>query len=246
MEIIFTDAENKIIESYGKQLMRIEDKLDRLLAASAPKPKEIIWPYGNWGNSKYTFPNASEVPALDIRDPSFQSPYIQFKDDGSITFNLPDGISFTPTKNAKNPRMERREYKDMKAKTNYRAGDMIRRDFATVFHALNFGKDDVVFSQVHGEEQPYFKIVAGKDGIRVQCKTRDGLSGDDVVKKLLPHADLKLETAYRLTWAFDGRNLAIQCGGGPIETIIFNRTDEYYPKDGAYGPLGARLSHMRV
>lgn len=243
MQILPTDEEKATIAALLKDVSDIKANTQKILDLLQPKPDEIQWPYGNWENCKYTLPDASEVPALNIRKTDYQSPYIKFYGDGSITFNLPTGIDFGTTPNAKNPRIERREYKNMAAKSNYVKGDIVTRDFVTVFHKLNLGTSDVVFTQMHGEEDPYFKFVAGKKGIRVQCKTKEGLPGDDVVKQLLPHDQLGYEVPYRLNWKFDGTILDILINGTKT-SIAFDRKDSYYPKDGAYGPLGVSLTHM--
>jgi len=231
---------------HGSRIAALEEAIKSLLT---PAPAPLIWPYGNWENCKYTFPDASEVPALDIRNTGFDSKFIKFNPDGSIRFSLPEGIDFTPTKTAKNPRMERREYKDMKAKTNFKKGDIIIRDFYVIFHKLNLGASDVVWSQMHGEDpnstgdEPYWKIVAGKNGVRIQCKTIENLPEDNKVLPVLPHSELELEKPYRYRSVFDGSVFE----GRFHETdfnVVFNRTDEYYAKEGAYGPLGAVLSHL--
>lgn len=244
MQIILTEEEQEIFSSLLKDIAEMKSglaEINALLKEKVPAP-EILWPYANWENCKYTFPDASEKPALDIRSPDFQSPYIKFNADGSIRFDLPEGMNFTPTPNAKNPRIERREYKNRGEKTNFTKGDIITRDFVVIFHKLTLGVADVVWTQMHGIDDPYYKVVAGKNGIRVQCKTKEALSGDDIVRQLLPHTELELERPYRFVSAFDGTTLEIALDGNAF-TIPFDRADGYYPKDGAYGPPGASLTH---
>lgn len=244
MQIILTKQEQETFTNLLRDIADMKSGLAEiltLLRPVAPAP-EILWPYANWENCKYTFPDASEIRALDIRRTDFQSPFIKFGADGSIRFDLPEGMEFTPTPNAKFPRIERREYKNISAKTNFTKGEIITRDFVVIFHKLNLGTADIVFTQMHGEKDPYYKIVAGKNGIRVQCKTKEALSGDDVIRQLLPHAELEYERPYRFTSSFDGTTLDISLDGNTF-TIPFARTDGYYPKDGAYGPPGARLTH---
>ncbi len=244
MQIILTEQEQETFATLLKDIADMKSGLAEiraLLKETAPAP-DIIWPYANWENCKYTFPDASERPALEIRSPDFQNLYIKFAPDGSIRFDLPEGMDFIPTPNAKYPRIERREYKNRVAKTNFTKGDIITRDFVVIFHKLNLGVADVVWTQMHGEKDPYYKVVAGKNGIRVQCKTKEALSGDDVIRQLLPHTGLELEHPYRFTSTFDGTTLDIALDGNTF-TIPFARTDGYYPKDGAYGPPGANLTH---
>lgn len=247
MQIVLSNEEQKTFESLLKDIADMKTgiaEIRALLKETAPAP-DIIWPYGNWENCKYTFPDALEKPALEIRKTDFSSPFIKFNPDGSIRFDLPEGMDFTTTPNAKYPRIERREYKRIAAKTNFTKGDIITRDFVVIFHKLNLGVADVVWTQMHGEKDPYYKVVAGKNGIRVQCKTKEALSGDDMVRQLLPHGELQLERPYRFVSSFDGTTLNIALDGNAF-TISFDRTDGYYPKDGAYGPPGASLTHKPV
>lgn len=237
------DALHKAFEDIADIKADLELIKTKLLGGTQ---SEIKWPYGNWENCKYTFPDAQELPALDIRKIEMKSPYIKFNADGSIKFDMPVGINFGTTTNAKNPRMERREYKNMAAKTNYSKGDIVTRDFIVVFHKLNLGTADVVWTQMHGEEDPYYKVVAGKSGIRVQCKTKLGLPGDDAVKTLIPHGELKYETAYRYRSQFDGVTYTASINDNAPISVKFDRPDTYYPKEGAYGPLGVSLTHKPV
>ncbi|MBK6896281.1 MAG: hypothetical protein IPH06_06800 [Alphaproteobacteria bacterium] len=244
MQIILSKEEQDTFATLLKDIADMKSGLAeiRALLQNNTNPPDIIWPYGNWENCKYTFPDASERPAPDIRKTDFENPYIKFAPDGSIGFDLPEGMDFTPTPNAKYPRIERREYKRIAAKTNFTKGDIITRGFVVIFHKLNLGVADVVWTQMHGEKDPYYKVVAGKNGIRVQCKTKEALSGDDSVRQLLPHTELEYERPYRFVSAFDGATLNIALDGNMF-TIPFARTDGYYPKDGAYGPPGASLTH---
>ncbi|MCB1592020.1 MAG: hypothetical protein KDI90_06165 [Alphaproteobacteria bacterium] len=249
MLLMPTDEERALFEGLLKDVTEIKTgmrELRDLLTARNPRPDpETIWPYGNWENCKYTFPDASEIPALQIRRADFQSPYIRFAPDGSIRFDLPEGTAGKPTPSAQYLRIERREYKDMSAKTDFVQGDIIKRDFLVVFHALNRGVSDVVFTQIHGNPDPYFKVAAGKKGIRVLCKTREGLSGDDVIRELLPHEALEYERPYRYRCLFDGTNLEIGIDNNRLG-VVFERRDPCYPKDGAYSPLGVSLTHRPV
>lgn len=232
------------IKDILEKLAELEQKIDNL---STPSP--ITYPYSNWENSKYTFPDAKEYPALDVM--KMTSEYIRFNADGSITYSLPAGLTGTPTANAKFLRIERREYKDMAVKTNYKKGDKISRNNCVIFHKLNLGVSDAVFTQVHGtpwivnsvkSDTPYFKWVAGKDGVRAQFKTKWGLAEDDKVVVLLPKADLKLETKYCYNWTLDGSTMTYNFNG--VKGVVnFDRPDEFYPKDGLYGPVGASLTH---
>lgn len=208
-----------------------------------------VYPYGNWVNSKYTFPDASERPALEVI--GIDSPYIKFHPDGSITYTLPEGLEGTPTTNAKYLRIERREYKDMATKENYTQGDIIWRDNCVVFNKLLLGVADVVFTQVHGtpwvvngkkSDTPYFKWVAGKDGVRSQFKTKWGLSSDDKVISLLPKSELIEGKEYCYKWWLDGVKFTYDFNGN-TGGLTFDRPDDYYPKDGAYGPVGVSLTH---
>jgi len=222
------------------------------LAALEKPAVAVKLPYPNFENSKYTFPDNKEYPALDVMKMS--SEYIKFNANGSITYNLPAGLTGTPTANAKFLRIERREYKNMPTKSNYKKGDIISRSVGVTFHKLNLGTDDVVFSQVHGtpfvldgveSDTPYFKMVAGKNGVRMQVKSKWNLAKDDIVIQLLNHADLKQETEYLFNWTLDGTTLKFKFG--PTEgTILFDRPDDFYPKDGAYGPVGVSLTHRAV
>jgi len=224
--------------------------LQRLTALE--KPPSVKLPYPNFENSKYTFPDNKEYPALDVM--KMTSEYIKFNANGSITYTLPAGLTGTPTANAKFLRIERREYKNMATKANYKKGDVISRSVGVTFHKLNLGTDDVVFSQVHGtpfvkdgvsSDTPYFKMVAGKDGVRLQLKTKWGLVKDDRVIQLLPHAELKEATEYFFNWTLDGTTFKYKFGSTE-GTIIFDRPDDFYPKDGAYGPVGVSLTHRAV
>jgi len=193
MKIDFSELSLRL-DNQDKALAEILDLLKT-------KPSAVKLPYPNFENSKYTFPDNKEYPALDVM--KMTSEYIKFNANGSITYTLPAGLTGTPTANAKFLRIERREYKNMATKANYKKGDVISRSVGVTFHKLNLGTDDVVFSQVHGtpfvkdgkeSDTPYFKMVAGKDGVRLQLKTKWGLAKDDMVIPLLNHSDLKQET----------------------------------------------------
>jgi hypothetical protein len=243
-----TEAQNalnqNILQQFSALVARVS-KLEKPVAA-------VKLPYPNFENSKYTFPDKKEYPALDVI--KMTSEYIKFNTDGSITYNLPAGLTGTPTANAKYLRIERREYKNMATKSNYKKGDVISRSMGVTFHKLNLGVDDVVFSQVHGvpwvqagveSDTPYFKMVAGKTGVRIQAKTKFALPKDDVVILLMPASELKEGVEYPLIWSLDGTTLNYSFNG--VKGVInYSRPDEYYPKDGAYGPVGVSLTHRAL
>jgi hypothetical protein len=139
----------------------------------------------------------------------------------------------------------------MAAKTNYKQGDLISRKNCVTFHKLNLGTADTVFTQVHGtpwtvngvkSDTPYFKWVAGKNGVRAQIKTKWGLPEDDKTIQLLPKDQLKEGQKYCYSWTLDGKTMTYNFNGNS-GTITFDRSDEFYPKDGAYGPVGVSLTH---
>ena len=244
----FVDT-SKLEAKIKAQDAQIADILERIARLEKGTVTPTTLPYPNFENSKYTFPDAKEYPALDVM--KMTSEYIKFNADGSITYSLPAGLTGTPTANAKYLRIERREYKNMPTKTNYKKGDVIQRSTCVTFHKLNLGAEDTVFTQIHGtpwtvngrkSDTPYFKWVAGKDGVRIQAKTKWNLAKDDKIIQLIPKADLKEETEYCYKWNFDGVTLTYQFGK-TAGTIVFDRPDEYYPKDGAYGPVGVSLTH---
>lgn len=246
-QVLDTSKLEAKLAAQDKSILDILDRLEALETQTPAAPVKL--PYPNFENSKYTFPDAKEYPALDVM--KITSEYIKFNADGSITYSLPAGLTGTPTANAKFLRIERREYKNMPTKTNYKKGDVISRNNCVTFHKLNLGVDDAVFTQVHGtpwtvngrrDDTPYFKWVAGKDGVRIQAKTKWGLDKDDRVVSLMSRANLKLNTLYCYTWRFDGTTLTYDFAGTK-GTIVFDRPDEHYPKDGAYGPVGVSLTH---
>lgn len=245
-QVLDTSKLDGKIATIDAQIADILQRLEKLETATAPAP---VLPYPNFENSKYTFPDAKEYPALDVM--KMTSEYIKFNADGSITYTLPAGLVGIPTPNAIYYRIERREHKDITKKTNYKKGDFIERNNCVTFHKLNLGVSDVVFTQVHGtpwvvngkkSDTPYFKWVAGKNGVRIQAKTKWGLGSDDRTITLLLKADLKEQTEYCYDWTFDGVTLTYDFAGTK-GTIVFDRPDEYYPKDGAYGPVGVSLTH---
>ena len=244
-------AQDVVNDQVSKEIEGILRRLEILEAETVPLPA-VKLPYPNFENSKYTFPDNKEYPALDVM--KMTSEYIKFNADRSITYNLPAGLTGTPTANAKYLRIERREYKNMALKSNYKKGDVISRSMGVTFHKLNMGVDDVVFSQVHGtpftqggvtSDTPYFKMVAGKTGVRIQAKTKFALAKDDVVIPLMLPADLKEGVEYPLIWSLDGTTLNYSFNG--VKGVItYSRPDDYYPKDGAYGPVGVSLTHKAL
>lgn len=239
-------SQDAINQAVSEEIAGILKRLDALENVNPPAP---VLPYPNFENSKYTFPDAKEYPALDVM--KMTSEYIKFNADGSITYSLPAGLTGTPTANAKYLRMERREYKNMATKSNYAKGDLIGRSNCVIFHKLLLGTADTVFTQVHGtpwivdgrkSDTPYVKWAAGKSGVRAQFKTKWGLSSDDKVIQLLPKADLIEGKEYCYKWWLDGVNFTYDFAGN-TGGVTFDRPDEYYPKDGAYGPVGVSLTH---
>lgn len=98
MQIILSKEEQDTFATLLKDIADMKSGLAeiRALLQNNTNPPDIIWPYGNWENCKYTFPDASERPAPDIRKTDFENPYIKFAPDGSIGFDLPEGMDFTP------------------------------------------------------------------------------------------------------------------------------------------------------
>jgi hypothetical protein len=247
-QVLDTSKLDAKITLQDAQIADILKRLEKLETATAQPPAPVL-PYPNFENSKYTFPDAKEYPALDVM--KMTSEYIKFNADGSITYSLPAGLTGTPTANAKYLRMERREYEVMATKENYEKGDVLKRSNCVIFHKLNLGVADVVFTQVHGtpwvvngksSDTPYFKWVAGKDGVRGQFKTKWGLSDDDKVISLLPKSELVEGKEYCYKWTLDGVKFTYEFAGN-AGSVTFDRPDEYYPKDGAYGPVGVSLTH---
>lgn len=242
-------AQDVLNETVAQEILDLIERVEKLEKGTPAPLPSIKLPYGNWENSKFTFPDAKEYPALEVM--KMTSEYIKFNVDGSITYSLPAGLTGTPTANAKFLRIERREYENMLKKENYEKGDVLVRTEYVTFHKLNLGVDDVVFSQVHGapytlngvtSDTPYFKWVAGKNGIRIQAKTKWNLAADNVIKIIIPKDQLKENFDYPFYWDFNGVTLNYDVNGMK-GSIPFDRPDEYYPKDGAYGPVGVSLTH---
>lgn len=210
------------------------------VSTSLSTQQEITYPY-DFTSSKMTYPDASEIFYPDFL---VDSEFIQFGSDGAVTYSIPFDVLGTTSGDAKYSRMETRFMKVTEDKTqwNWKNSEVVGQRFIVVFHELP-DNNTCVFTQLHGVDSPYFKVAAGKGSIRVLCKTREGLSGDDIVETLSDTVELNVP--YLIDWTTDGTTLNISIDNVSKE-ITFDRTDDYYPKAGCYGKGPASCTHVPV
>ena len=217
-----------------QRLENIEHKLDMVLALLQAQPP-IAAPSVQI-QRKLTLPIPNEKgTALEIMHEDlaeFEHPNYYYRDEnGNQVFAVP--VQGATTTNAKYPRTEYRYYKP--GFKNWDRGEVYEKEIRFAVDQLHRdGK--IVIAQAHAVDAPpdYKFVLDGKGRLRILAKTKDNLSKDDVVLVVEEGIDLSPDTIHSLETWYDGQTLKTSFDGKRVDDIIFNKTTQWYPKDGLY------------